>query len=318
MQLRAIFDLEGSFSRAAAAELYRSLSAWQRRAYGAELLRYIQGGALDAATQEMLRQGEVAYREAAQAVGAQAMGAGAAAGALRIDEMATLAGVQGITFDQVRLRMAVFVAQRSADLVTNSTRADQLRIRELIGQSLRDGESRDAFVRRLAAELEATIGLDVPRSRALLAYQAELDGYVAAGRLTPRGAKKAIEQYRRRLLKARAETIAQTEINTAVNAATMELWNEARGRGHLAGYVKTWVAILRDGRVCETCHGMHGQRRQFHQPFSTPRGPQRAPDLHVKGRCQMALELDGAPLRHKQPYVVPKRGPGLRPMVRLK
>jgi hypothetical protein len=253
----------------------------------------------------------------AQAVRPHALAAAEAAAVLRAQEMAAVAGAQGIGWQEIRQRMLLWIRQRSTDLVTGTLAGDRAVLRELLEQTIRDNETREQFARRLAEHLRRTIGLDAPRAEALRGFVAELEGRVSAGTLAPGRAGRLADIYRRRLLRARAETIAQTEINVAMNNATHELWSEARARGQLIGYVKAWLAILRDGHACRICYAAHGQRQELNQPFVLSNGRRvRVAHAHVKCRCQMTLEKRDEPQRHKTPFIVPRRGKSLRPMAR--
>lgn len=252
----------------------------------------------------------------ARAVRPHALAAQEAAAVLRAQEMAAVAGVQNIGWPEIRQRMLLWTRQRSADLVTNCLRSDQLVIRDLLDRSIGANQTREQFVRELAEHLRRTIGLDRPRAAALRGFVAELEGRVAAGTLAPGRAGRLVDTYRRRLLRARAETIAQTEINVSMNNATHELWSEARARGQLAGYVKAWLAVLRDGHTCRICYNAHGQRQPLDQPFRLSNGRSvRVAHAHMKCRCQMTLEKADEPQRYKSPFVVPRRGQTLRPMI---
>lgn len=252
----------------------------------------------------------------ARAVRPHALAAAEAAAVLRQQEMAAVAGVSNVGWQEIRARMLIWIRQRSAALVTGTLEGDREVLRELLEQAIRDNETREQFARRLAGHLRRTIGLDQPRAAALQRFAGELEARVSAGTLTRARAARLSETYRTRLLRARADTIAQTEINVAMNNSTHELWSEARMRGQLRGYVKAWLAVLRDGRACRICYNAHGQRRQLHEPFTLSNGRVvRVAHAHTKCRCQMTLELEDEPQRYKVPFIVPRRGQTLLPAI---
>jgi hypothetical protein len=251
-----------------------------------------------------------------RAVRPHALAAAEAAAAIRVQELAAVAGVNGVGWQEIRARMLVWIRQHSSDLVTGTLKGDRAVLRELLEQTIRDNETREQFARRLAEHLRRTIGLDRIRARDLASFAETLRPIVAEGRMTAKNADRLMDIYRRTLLRHRAETIAQTEINVSMNNATHELWSEARARGQLIGYVKVWLAILRDGHACRICYAAHGQRQELNQPFVLSNGKRvRVAHAHVKCRCQMTLEKADESPRYKVPFIVPRRGRSLRPMI---
>lgn len=85
--------------------------------------------------------------------------------------------------------------------------------------------------------------------------------------------QRIIARYADRLLKARGENIARTEVIGAFNAAREEAFRQAIAAGGLApeNVTGTWSATG-DIRTRHTHMAMNGQKRKFGQPFTSPSG----------------------------------------------
>lgn len=85
--------------------------------------------------------------------------------------------------------------------------------------------------------------------------------------------QRIIARYADRLLKARGENIARTEVIGAFNAAREEAFRQAIAAGGLApeNVTGTWSATG-DTRTRHTHMAMNGQKRKFGQPFTSPSG----------------------------------------------
>jgi SPP1 gp7 family putative phage head morphogenesis protein len=100
---------------------------------------------------------------------------------------------------------------------------------------------------------------------------------------------KRAQEYAKRLLKYRAETIARTETLAASNGGTYQSWLQARDEGFLApNAVRKWI-VTPDDRLCPLCQQMTGATAQLDQPFNTPKGQIYHPPLHPDCRCTAGL-----------------------------
>jgi SPP1 gp7 family putative phage head morphogenesis protein len=100
---------------------------------------------------------------------------------------------------------------------------------------------------------------------------------------------KRTQEYAKRLLAYRAETIARTETLAASNSGTYQSWLQARDEGFLApNVVRKWI-VTPDDRLCPLCQQMTGATAGLEEPFNTPKGPMYHPPLHPDCRCTAGL-----------------------------
>ncbi len=82
-----------------------------------------------------------------------------------------------------------------------------------------------------------------------------------------------VERYRKRFIKYRADTIAQTEVLTMLNFSKNELYRQAIDSGKLApGDVRRIWQTRDDKRVRNSHAPMNGQTRGFNEPFESGSG----------------------------------------------
>lgn len=168
-------------------------------------------------------------------------------------------GEIGIAFSVVDQNSARWAQQRAAQLVVEI--ADDMRstIREVVVDSLNGGYTTQEAARQLAR----VIPLHSRYARAVVRRESKLYLEGIRNGLTPRAAAQRAERmgatYADKLVRARARTIARTEVMTASNVGQHIGYQSAIDGGLLSnpgsGYkvlVKEWVTA-EDERVCPVC-----------------------------------------------------------------
>ncbi|HLS55756.1 MAG TPA: phage minor head protein [Zeimonas sp.] len=169
---------------------------------------------------------------------------------------------------------------RDVAAITETTRQAILRA---IVDVLREGGNVDELAERLAER----VGLTPRDATALARYEA---GLRARG-VAERQLRRQVADYRERLIRQRAQTIARTETMRVANLARRLRWEQASTRGQLdpARARRVWVAT-RDDRCCAACSAMDGQVAAIAGPYLGPDGFIDGPPLHPNCRCTEELE----------------------------
>ncbi len=231
----------------------------------------------------------------------------AVAGEAAIPELSELAGEQ-ISWQKIQPRIARLSVRFAAARVTGITDAQRDALRALIEEA----ETEGLRVGQIARRVRESIGLDQRQAAALENFRSYLEGRD----VEPKAVKRLTGQYRKRLIVHRAKRIAKTETQDALQRGLLKTWASAQDDGDLAEeWMKEWIGILRDGRICKVCHGTHGQRREIRDPFDVAGRELQAPTAHPECRCNMRLVLASDPDDKKPPFVEPKGGGSLRPML---
>ncbi len=181
-----------------------------------------------------------------------------------------------------RMRRAEANAQaRAAARVVEIDQTTRAAIRERITAALRSGDSID----RVAADLRQTVGLHSRYATALTNYTNQLrkkgldDGTI----------RMRTTVYRDRLLRARAETIARTELSEAANAGRTEGWAAAVASGALpADSQKRWIL---GPNPCPICQSVGGTTVEL---FATFANGYDNPPAHPNCTCRVVLAEVGA------------------------
>ena len=173
------------------------------------------------------------------------------------------------------------MAQRASGLITTLSLDAEQTLRAVLVQAVAD----DLPWPRVAQLVQPLIGLSQNQAVAQLKYHAALlkDGITSA-RANVLTARRAAD-----LVKARAETIARTELTAAANGAQQTLWELAEAQGLVKpGTRRRWITTP-DDRRCPRCEEMHGQTvglaGMFTQPSTGRQVPH--PPLHPRCRCAM-------------------------------
>lgn len=189
----------------------------------------------------------------------------------------------GAAIDPGKVRINRWLNEHVAELVkeTRGTSVDALRT------ALRQGIADGKHPTRLAKEVKPLIGLTEPQAAAVARRRAEL-----ANSGVPRAkADERAAAYADRLLKQRAELIAQNESMLAVNRGRYELWLDLEAQGALEpGARRRWVTS-EDERVCPICGPMNDAAVRLDEQYDLPNGESVwSPPAHVSCRCTDVLE----------------------------
>lgn len=211
-----------------------------------------------------------------------------------------------LTAEAIRARGLAWSTVTTSRLIVGITESVRDAIRVILMESWASGLT----VRQVAARIRPIVGLHPAWANAVTRY---LDDLIAQG-VPLRRAEALARKYSRRLLKTRSRNIGRTEILGAGRQADRATTAEAVKRGLIRAdeWEQEWVGILRDGRICSVCYGLHGSRAPIGGLF--PNG-KAVPEGHpLNCRCQKRIVRKGAKEGPKPPFVEPKYGP-LRPEV---
>jgi SPP1 gp7 family putative phage head morphogenesis protein len=129
------------------------------------------------------------------------------------------------------------------------------------------------------------IGLTERQARAVMSYR---EGLIDSG-LSIARVDRATEKYAAKQLRARAETIARTEIMSALNTGAQEAAEQAHREGLLGKSPKKEWITAGDERTCPLCAPMDGVQVDLRANFDTPGGSVPGPPLHPRCRCTQAV-----------------------------
>ncbi len=161
----------------------------------------------------------------------------------------------------------------------------RLKIRDRVSRAVAAG----MHPREIAKEIAPWLKLTDTEMQQVTTHREEL---LAKGYKGER-LEKAILRYSQKLLKDRAELIAQTEMGRAHSRGQESIWQQAVAHGHLNPQVtrREWM-IARDEHTCDHCLSMDGKRARINESFQTPLGPIQGPPLHDGCRCCTGLVFD--------------------------
>lgn len=164
-----------------------------------------------------------------------------------------------------------YASIRGATLVQGINSQVRTSIRETVSRGLSEG----ADVREVASRIKKTIGLDTRGTRAV----GNLRSNLAKQGVNPVKIKKQVDAYAQKLLAERARLIAQTEIQTAIETAKLEVWKSS-GR-------PVYVQWVTDTTACGKCAPSSGDITIAGNYFQTSLGGYQSPPLHPNCRCQL-------------------------------
>lgn len=164
-----------------------------------------------------------------------------------------------------------FAQERGAVLVEGISKQTQLALRETIGNGLRTGAS----VSDIAKRVKDNIGLDTRGARAV----ENLRNSLSTKGLSQTKINKQVSDYSARLLNARAQLIAQTEVHTAIETAKLEVWKSTG--------TPIEVQWITDVQPCVKCAPSANDIVLAGEYFQTTMGAYQSPPIHPNCRCQL-------------------------------
>ena len=208
-----------------------------------------------------------------------------------------------MAFDVTNPRALAF-AQAHAGSMIAATSQTQETIRQLVVKAFTDGIP----PANLAAMIRSHIGLLPQHSTAVYKYEQTL---LATG-TKPCVASNLAKSYADRLLWWRANTIARTEIMTALNQGQHDYWLQSMDAGFIDsdGTMREWIAYGGDKRTCALCRGLNGHQATMDGYFD---GTYRMPPAHPACRCAIGLVFQPGPsyAEQKQALKAKLRAEGL-------
>ena len=184
---------------------------------------------------------------------------------------------------------ALTAAERqAAELLTAVNIETKQTVRNLIARAYREMLT----ARDTAKMIRDVVGLNDRQATALFNYRA---GLVEDGREAEQVARMA-ERYGNRLLRQRADTIAQTEIHRASATGQHDLWREGVREGYIDPTTARRIWIANAG-ACEWCEGietLNADGVPIDGQFETPSGDMidGPEDSHVGCRCSTGLKTE--------------------------
>ena len=173
-------------------------------------------------------------------------------------------------------------AQRAAErqaaaMVTAISEETRAAIRALIARSIREGVPPYDSARMI----QSMIGLTDRQAQAAANYREELINQgLEMGRVNT-----LLDRYVEKKIRDRAESIARTEVMSALTEGSLESWRQAREEGLLGKDAKKEWIVTPDDRLCPNCAPMDGVQVPLDAKFHTPLGDVDGPTLHPQCRC---------------------------------
>jgi len=181
----------------------------------------------------------------------------------------------------VNERAVAWAEGHAAARVVEIGRETRAGLRRFLADGIADGWS----PMKLARTIRETVGLTEAQAGAVARFRRKL---IADG-LNPVGAAK----YADKLLRVRAENIARTETQEAVNAGEAAGWEQAVTAGWLPpGQEAEWLTNRGD-RTCDVCESLGGQRVAVGGSFQASNGETfERPPAHPSCRCARILVVE--------------------------
>lgn len=201
-------------------------------------------------------------------------------------------------FDPNTQAVQDWVANRGAALVTNVVDQQRNAIRAMVGKALQldSGISVD----ELAKIIRPVVGLYPAQAVANLKYYNFVKQTLTDKH--PRTKPEKIQERARRSAaryasvqhRARAMTIARTEMAAAYNAGEFNAVKQAQEKNYMGRTVKVPISA-RDARVCDFCRSMDGKQFEIDEELPMPKGVRSMYDrmtcpFHPRCRCVMTYE----------------------------
>lgn len=186
-----------------------------------------------------------------------------------------------------RKQAAKLVTRTGLRTATSTVAQTRLALRELILAAIRDGIP----PYEVARQIRDMVGMDAQRAEAAWRYRRRL---VDSGLPTEK-VEREMSKYVANAIKARALTIARSEIIDALVTGQLEAGKQAQDDGLLGGSaIKEWAisGLLGKRKPCDTCMAMNGKRVKLREKFTLPNGkkvdgPGRG--NHPRDRCSVII-----------------------------
>lgn len=187
-------------------------------------------------------------------------------------------------FDPTNPRSIKMMREQGARLVTSITNEQRDSLKAIMTKGMEQGLNSD----QIAAKIRRSIGLHPRYAMAVDNYHR---GLITNG--TPPGkAAEMADKYAKRLQASRADTIARTEVQTAIESAKLEYWRQAIDAGVIGeGSLKVWH-LGKSCIHCDHCLPLEGKAVAIEEPFYTGLGPVLIPPLHPNCCCSTMLQAE--------------------------
>lgn len=186
--------------------------------------------------------------------------------------------VQRADRPSARDRAERFAHERAAELVVQVDEGTRAAIKRVVA----DGMKRGLPPKTVGKLLRDVVPLDERRAGAVSRFRAALQDQGVRDSV----ADDRASRYAARLVAQRAEVIARTEMQTAVQQGRVELWTELQEQGAVPeGSVREKWITSRDERVDEDCDVLDNEVREL--------GGFEGPPLHVQCRCTTIISVEG-------------------------
>lgn len=190
--------------------------------------------------------------------------------------------LDAVRFDLTNPEAVAWADAMSGRLVTNVTDDTVAAIRDLTARALRGNLNPGEAAR----QIRPLVGLTVRDARAVDNLRASLlDAGTKDAKITA-----VTDRYAARLLRARGESIARTEIIDASSAGQQQLWQQAVDQGLIDTQTTQQKWVCSAGACAAICLPMNGQTVPLDGLFTTGDGRQiPRPTAHSRCRCGIVL-----------------------------
>jgi len=188
---------------------------------------------------------------------------------------------EGFAREPIGKAIAGWIDARGADLAVSLSDGQHKAVQTLLKFYTVD---RPVGAADIARAIRPVVGLTPAQSGAVQNYSAQLYKLVDAGELSQAKLFTQVQNYGDRLLRLRAERIANTELSFAFNKGQHTVNEEARAAGIYGDNVEIyeWMTA-EDERVCVLCAPLDGVRVVAGENF--PGGAEVTPPRHPWCRC---------------------------------
>lgn len=207
-------------------------------------------------------------------------------GSIKVDPAAS--GI-AIALDVTNPRALRAAEQQAAELLTAVNDETKATVRDLIARAYRE----QITTRDTARLIRDVVGLNDRQATALFNFRAGL----VEDAVKPDRIAAQVERYGDRLLRQRADMIAQAEIHRASADGQHELWREGvrEGRIDVTTALRFWIPNEGACDWCEELADINSEGVPIDGQYETPDGDMidGPGDSHVGCRCSEGLDMEG-------------------------